>query len=103
MDLEDWAIRAAQALQEVIDETEKSEGSEDCAHDLKELLAELDQILKVAPPLNPSDQDAVRNLAVQCGFKLKQQADGRMDLDEYVYQFAEHLLTINVLRGNGND
>ena len=41
--------------------------------------------------ISPPDRDAVREMAIIYGFKLKQQPDGRMDLNEYVYQFAEHL------------
>ena len=30
----------------------------------------------------------VKKLATECGFKLKEQPDGSMDLNPYVYKFA---------------
>lgn len=36
----------------------------------------------------------IKQLAIECGFKLKQQPDGGMDLNPYVYQFAERLLSV---------
>jgi hypothetical protein len=46
-DLEDWAIRAGQAMQEIIDDAEHAEGESDnaCCADLKALLEELDRIV----------------------------------------------------------
>lgn len=52
-DLEDWAIRASQAMQDIIDEAERAEGNDgettapvsDCCPDLRALLSELDQIV----------------------------------------------------------
>lgn len=43
--LEDWAIRASQALQDVIDDAEEAGGGEDCCPDLRQLLDELNEIL----------------------------------------------------------
>ena len=34
----------------------------------------------------------VKKLALECGFKLKEQPDGSMDLNPYVYKFAEELV-----------
>lgn len=34
----------------------------------------------------------VKKLALECGFKLKEQPDGSMDLNPYVYKFAEGLV-----------
>ena len=34
----------------------------------------------------------VKKLALECGFKLKEQPDGGMDLNPYVYAFAEKLV-----------
>ena len=34
----------------------------------------------------------VKKLALECGFKLKEQPDGSMDLNLYVYKFAEELV-----------
>ena len=34
----------------------------------------------------------VKKLALECGFKLKEQPDGSMDLNTYVYKFAEELV-----------
>lgn len=36
-------------------------------------------------------KDKVKQLALDNGFKLKQQPDGSMDLNPYVYQFAEEM------------
>lgn len=38
------------------------------------------------------DCDFIRELALQKGFKLKPQPDGTMDLNPYVYDFAQALL-----------
>ena len=35
---------------------------------------------------------AVKKLALECGFKLKEQPDGSMDLNTYVYEFADKLI-----------
>jgi hypothetical protein len=43
--LEYWAIRASQALQDVIDDAEDAGGGENCCPDLRELLNELNQII----------------------------------------------------------
>lgn len=37
----------------------------------------------------------VRTLALSCGFQLKKQENGTMDLNEYVYVFAQTLLATN--------
>lgn len=37
-------------------------------------------------------KDEIKNLAVECGFKLREQPDGGMDLNPYVYEFAYRLL-----------
>ena len=34
----------------------------------------------------------VKKLALECGFKLKEQPDGGMDLNPYVYAFADKLI-----------
>ena len=34
----------------------------------------------------------VKKLALECGFKLKEQPDGSMDLNPYVYTFADKLI-----------
>ena len=34
----------------------------------------------------------VKKLALECGFKIKEQPDGSMDLNHYVYKFAEELV-----------
>lgn len=38
------------------------------------------------------DRKQIKELALECGFKLKSQADGSEDLNEYVYKFAEELI-----------
>lgn len=38
------------------------------------------------------DKTTVKELALANGFKLKEQADGSMDLNPYVYQFAAALI-----------
>ena len=38
------------------------------------------------------DKQDVKKLALECGFKLKEQPDGEMDLNPYVYEFAEKLV-----------
>lgn len=37
------------------------------------------------------DKDKVRELALSCGFKLKEQTDGSFDLNQYVFDFADAL------------
>ena len=34
-------------------------------------------------------KDEIKNIALAKGFKLKKQNDGEMDLNEYVYLFAD--------------
>lgn len=36
--------------------------------------------------------DEIKALALECGFKLREQPDGRMDLNPYVYEFANRLI-----------
>jgi hypothetical protein len=38
-------------------------------------------------------RDEIRDLALKHGFTLRQQPDGRVDLNEYVYEFAKALET----------
>lgn len=38
------------------------------------------------------NRDQIKAIALANGFKLKEQVDGSMDLNEYVYQFANALL-----------
>lgn len=38
------------------------------------------------------DRKKIKELALECGFKLKTQADGSKDLNEYVYKFADKLI-----------
>ena len=40
------------------------------------------------------NNEKIKELALQCGFKLKEQPDGEMDLNDYVYSFAWALLQI---------
>jgi hypothetical protein len=35
------------------------------------------------------EKERIRQLALSCGFKLKEQADGSQDLNEYVYAFSK--------------
>lgn len=37
-------------------------------------------------------KDEIKQLALANGFKLKEQADGSLDLNQYVYQFADALM-----------
>lgn len=39
-----------------------------------------------------SFQESVKKLALNCGFKLKEQPNGEMDLNPYVYDFAKALI-----------
>lgn len=52
------------------------------------------------------NNEQIKQLALQNGFKLKKQSDGTMDLNPYVYDFARALLNsyaYDVLRSlNGN-
>ena len=41
-------------------------------------------------------KDEIKNLAVECGFTLREQTHGALDLDPYVYDFAERLLAWNL-------
>lgn len=41
-------------------------------------------------------RDDVKRLALSCGFKLKQQADGSQDLNNYVYEFASALREVAI-------
>ena len=34
----------------------------------------------------------IKEVALDCGFKLKEQPDGSMDLNHYVYTFADKLI-----------
>ena len=34
----------------------------------------------------------IKQVALECGFKLKEQPDGNMDLSPYVYTFADKLI-----------
>ena len=34
----------------------------------------------------------IKDVALECGFKLKEQPDGSMDLNPYVYTFADKLI-----------
>ena len=34
----------------------------------------------------------IKQVALECGFKLKEQPDGSMDLNPYVYTFADKLI-----------
>lgn len=45
----------------------------------------------------PEFKERVRELALQYGFKLKEQPDGTTDLNPYVYEFAYALIyeTVN--------
>jgi hypothetical protein len=36
-------------------------------------------------------KDEIKALAIECGFTLREQPDGSMDLNPYVYDFAEKL------------
>lgn len=38
-------------------------------------------------------RDEIKHLALECGFQLKEQPDGNMDLHRYVYEFAETMAT----------
>lgn len=42
--------------------------------------------------MTPQFKNYVKGLALRCGFKLKEQTDGKEDLNPYVYNFAEELL-----------
>ena len=42
-------------------------------------------------PLVMSLREKVRDLAIECGFKLKSQPNGTQDLNPYVYEFAARL------------
>jgi len=42
--------------------------------------------------------EQIRDIALANGFKLKEQPDGRQDLNPYVYDFARALLDSNVVR-----
>lgn len=38
------------------------------------------------------DKEQIKALALQAGFKLKEQGNGTLDLNPYVYQFANDLI-----------
>jgi hypothetical protein len=38
------------------------------------------------------NREQVKQIALECGFKLKAQPDGTQDLNPYVYVFAERLI-----------
>jgi hypothetical protein len=42
-----------------------------------------------------TERDKIRDLALECGFKLKEQPNGKMDLNQYVYDFANALKGAN--------
>lgn len=37
------------------------------------------------------NKEKIKQLALECGFKLKPQPDGSDDLNPYVYEFAEKM------------
>lgn len=37
-------------------------------------------------------KDEIKAMAIKCGFTLREQSKGRMDLNPYVYDFAERLI-----------
>lgn len=37
------------------------------------------------------DRHAIREIALESGFKLKEQPDGSIDLNSYVYEFARRI------------
>ena len=41
------------------------------------------------------NKDKIKSLAIESGFKLKEQKNGRMDLNSYVYDFANKLTQYN--------
>lgn len=41
-------------------------------------------------------KDEIKAMAVECGFTLREQAPGRMDLNPYVYDFAEMVAMLAV-------
>lgn len=43
-------------------------------------------------------KEKIRELALANGFKLKLQADGTMDLNPYVYDFAEALIMESMIQ-----
>ena len=47
----------------------------------------------------------IKEVALDCGFKLKEQPDGSMDLNPYVYTFADKLIkqTHIILLGDFKD
>lgn len=47
----------------------------------------------------------VKKLALECGFKLKEQPNGELDLNPYVYTFADKLIkqTHIILLGDFKD
>lgn len=59
----------------------------------KPVVEMIDRLL-AAPvqPVGAVDRDAVKSLALAHGFKLKEQPDGTMDLNPYVYEFAAAML-----------
>lgn len=38
-------------------------------------------------------KDEITRIALECGFTLREQPDGAMDLNPYVYDFAGRLIT----------
>ena len=42
--------------------------------------------------MQPITNDQIKELALANGFKLKEQPDGTMDLNPYVYEFARALV-----------
>jgi len=47
------------------------------------------------------DKQYVKEIALDNGFKLKEQPSGEMDLNPYVYQFADALCNLLILRSAG--
>lgn len=39
------------------------------------------------------NRERIKQLALESGFKLKEQPDGTVDLNPYVYEFAEQLIS----------
>lgn len=46
--------------------------------------------------------EEIKALALTCGFKLKEQPNGEMDLNPYVYEFARKIYEIGCEHGEWN-
>lgn len=96
-----WKARAekeSEAINKLLDDNRKIRSLNDKLEEkIKNLEKTFDdsirKTLKMFHTVDMTIED-IKNLALEKGFKLKQQSDDTLDLNPYVYDFAIHLLNV---------